>query len=144
MDACFNGDFLLDHLSAGCSLGLISNEKYAVSQVFKTMFQVVGNSSAGAHATAGDDDGWAIDMHQFLMVLIFFRRGLGCMGADDLAAKPGINQLRHPTDVINMGVGQEQIVYFVGWHGKLGKVQHRVVAGGGTAVDQGINAIPFH
>ena len=33
------------------------------------------------------------------------------MGANDLVAKPGIKQLRHPADVIDVGVGQKQIVY---------------------------------
>lgn len=39
---------------------------------------------------------------------------LGGMGADDLAAEPGIDQVRHPADMIDMGVGQKQIVYFIG------------------------------
>ena len=47
----------------------------------------------------------------------FFRRLGHCPSVQiDLATKPGIKQLRHPADVIDMDVGQKQVVYFVGWH----------------------------
>jgi len=35
------------------------------------MFEVVDNPSTAAHAAAGDDDGWAGDMQQLLVVLVF-------------------------------------------------------------------------
>jgi hypothetical protein len=50
---------------------LVSYKKYVASRVFKTRFQVVDNPSAAAHAAAGDDDGWAGDMQQLLVVLVF-------------------------------------------------------------------------
>lgn len=49
------------------------------------------------------------------------------MGADYLASEPGIDQVRHPADVIDMGVGQEQIIYLSGWDRKLGKGQYWVI-----------------
>ncbi len=51
------------------------------------------------------------------------------MGANDLAPEPDIEQFRYAASVIDMGVGQKQIVYFDGRHGKLGKGQDRIVAG---------------
>ena len=55
------------------------------------------------------------------------QQGLCGMGADDLAAKPGIDEVRHLTDMIDMGVGQKQIVNFIRCHGKLGEGQLWVV-----------------
>lgn len=69
------------------------------------------------------------------------KQGIGGMCADYLAFNPGIDQVRHPADMIDMGVGQIKIVNFVGWDRKLVKGQHRVIALGGAAVDQDIDAI---
>ena len=57
------------------------------------------------------------------------------MGADDLAVKTGVDQVRHPADMVDMGMGEEKIVDCAGCGRKGGKGQHRVVALGGAAVD---------
>ncbi len=74
MDFGFNGNFFIDHLSAGCALGLVSDKKQIVCRGVQALFEVVDNSSAGAHAAASDDDGRAGDVQQFLMVLVFANR----------------------------------------------------------------------
>ena len=33
------------------------------------------------------------------------QQGFGGMGADDLAPESGVNQVRHPADVIDVGMG---------------------------------------
>jgi len=74
MDPGLDGDFLLDHLAAGGALRLIADEENIVSRVVEAMAEVVDDASAGAHAAAGDDDGGAGDLQQFLMVLVFLHR----------------------------------------------------------------------
>ena len=66
---------------------------------------------------------------------------LGGMGADDLAVKAGVDQGRHPADMVDMGMGKKQIADCIGWDGKPGKGQLRVIAVGGTAVDQDIDVV---
>jgi hypothetical protein len=70
MDTRFNRNLFLDHHSAGGSFGLISYKKYIIYRIFKAKPEVIDYSSA--HAVAGDDDGWDIDIQQLFMVLVFF------------------------------------------------------------------------
>jgi hypothetical protein len=49
------------------------------------------------------------------------QQGLGGMGADDLAPKPGVDQLRHPADMVDMGMGEKQIVIASGATGNWSK-----------------------
>ena len=68
------------------------------------------------------------------------QQGLGGMGADDLAFKACIDQIRYPADMINMGMGQKQIADVGRRHGELCKRQFRVISVGGAAVHQDIDA----
>ena len=65
----------------------------------------------------------------------------GGMGADDLAPESGIEQVRHPADVVDMGVGEKQIVYFARRDRELVKGQQRVIAIGAAAVDEDVYAV---
>ncbi len=56
------------------------------------------------------------------------KQSLGGMGADDLAAEPGIDQVRHSAYVIDVGVGQKQIMYVVYRNGKPVKGQLGIIA----------------
>lgn len=71
MNTCSNGNLLLDHLSAGCALGLISDKEYVVFRGIQAMLQMVDNPATGAYTAAGDNDGRAFDIQQLLMVLVF-------------------------------------------------------------------------
>ena len=74
MDPCLNWNFLFDHPSAGGAFGLVSDKEYVVFRVIQTLSQVIDYSSSGAHAAAGNDDGGAVDIQQFLMILVFVHR----------------------------------------------------------------------
>ena len=71
MDACFYGDFLFYHLSTRGAFCLVANEKYIICRIFKAVFQMINNTSAGTHAAAGDDDSRALNSQQLFMVLVF-------------------------------------------------------------------------
>ena len=53
------------------AIGLVADKEDVIGWIFQAVFQVVDNTSAGAHAATGDDDGRAFDVEQFFMVLIF-------------------------------------------------------------------------
>lgn len=69
------------------------------------------------------------------------QEGLGGVGADDLAPEAGFDQVRHAADVVDMGVGQEQVVEFFGRYGKPGKRQFRITALGFTAIHQDVDVV---
>lgn len=68
------------------------------------------------------------------------QQGLGGMGADDFSAKPGVDQLWNPADMIDMGVGEKQVVYGPRRNGKLVKGQLRIISLGTTAINQDVDA----
>ena len=53
-------DMFVDHLPAGCPFGLVPHQEYIITRVFQAVFKMADNTSAGAHAAAGDDDDRAI------------------------------------------------------------------------------------
>jgi len=63
---------------------------------------------------------------------------LGGVGADNLAAEAGLDQFRHPADVVDMGVGEEEVVDLRREDWELGEREDWVVAVGGAAVDQDV------
>ena len=67
--------------------------------------------------------------------------GLGGMGTDDLAPEAGLDQVRHPADVVDMGVGEEEVVDIFGRDGKPVERQLRIIALGSAAVDQDVDAV---
>jgi len=69
------------------------------------------------------------------------QQGLGGIGADDLATETGIDQVRHPANMVNMGVGEKEIVDLFRGYRKSRKGQHRVIALSRAAVDQDIDAV---
>ena len=46
-------------------------------------------------------------------------QGLGGMGAEDLPLKSRVNEVGDPADMIDVGVGQKEIVDLIRWNGKL-------------------------
>src|SRR6056297_2455044 len=58
------------------------------------------------------------------------------MGADDLTGKTGIDQVRDPADVIDVGVGQKQKVDGSRRHWEPVEVYLRIMALGNAAVHQ--------
>ena len=74
MDAGFDPNFPVDHLSAGGAFCLIADKEDVIGRIFQAIFQMIDNPSTGAHAAAGDDDGRAVDVEQFFMVLISLYR----------------------------------------------------------------------
>lgn len=65
----------------------------------------------------------------------------GGMSTDNFAPEAGFDQFRHAANMVDVGVGQEQIVDFVGWYGKLGERQFRIVALGASTVHHDIDAV---
>ena len=63
------------------------------------------------------------------------------MGADDLAPEAGFDQVRHAADVVDMGVGQEEVVDFFGRYGKLVERKLRIAALGFAAVHQDVDTV---
>ena len=63
------------------------------------------------------------------------------MGAEDLALEPGIYEIRYPADVINVGMGQKQVINIFGLNRELIKGKLRVVALGHAAVHQDVYAL---
>ena len=63
------------------------------------------------------------------------------MGADDLAFESGIYEIWYPADVINVGMGQREIINSFGRHRELIKGKLRVVALGYAAVHQDVHAL---
>lgn len=68
------------------------------------------------------------------------QQGFGGMGADDFPLEPGIYEIRYPADVVNVGMGEKEVVYLFGRHRELIKGQFRVAALGIAAVHQDIYA----
>ena len=64
----------------------------------------------------------------------------GGMGADDLAPESGIDQVRHSADVIDVGMGEKEVVDLAGLNRKPVKGQFRVIAVGRAAVDKDVYA----
>ncbi len=62
------------------------------------------------------------------------------MGADYLTVKTGINEVGHPADMINVGVGEKQIINFFRCHGKGFKGQLRIMAHGFSAVHKNVHS----
>jgi len=62
------------------------------------------------------------------------------VGADDLTAEPGIDQVRDPADVIDVGMGEKQKVDVCRRHRELVERHLRVMALGNAAVHQDIDA----
>jgi len=63
------------------------------------------------------------------------------MGADDFAFESGIYEIRYPADVINVGMGQKEIINSFGRHRELIKGKLRVMALGYAAVHQDVHAL---
>ena len=61
------------------------------------------------------------------------------MGADDLPPESRVNQLRHPADVIDVGMGQKQKIDVAGSNGKLVEGEFGVAAIGLAAVHEDIH-----
>jgi len=61
------------------------------------------------------------------------------MGADDLTLESRRNQVRHPSDMIDVGVGKKQKVYFPRRNRELVKTRFRIMAVCRTAVHQNID-----
>ena len=70
-----------------------------------------------------------------------YQQRFGGMGADDLAPEPGIDELRHPADMIDVRMGQKHVVYFVRLNRKLVKGQLRVMTICLAAVHKDIYAV---
>jgi len=67
----------------------------------------------------------------------------GGVGADDLAGKPGIDQVRDPAGVVDVGMGEKQVVDGRRWHRPLVERQHGIMALGNAAVHQKIDTAGF-
>ncbi len=67
------------------------------------------------------------------------KQGLGGMRADNLPFKPGIDKVRHPAGVVDVGMGEKQIIDGRWRHRPLVKGQHGVMALGNAAVHQEID-----
>ena len=63
-------------------------------------------------------------------------QGFGAVCADDLTAEPGIDQVRDPADVIDVGMGEKQKVDLCRRHRELVERHLRVMALGNAAVHQ--------
>jgi hypothetical protein len=63
-------------------------------------------------------------------------QGFGAVGADDLTGKTGIDQVRDPADVIDVGMGQKQKVDGSRRHWEPVEVYLRIMALGNAAVHQ--------
>ena len=74
VDDGFGGHAAFQDIPARGALGLVADEKDVVSRVIQAVLEVIHNAAAGAHARAGDDDGWAADGQQALVVGEFFHR----------------------------------------------------------------------
>ena len=62
------------------------------------------------------------------------------MGADDLAPESGINEVRDSADVIDVGMGEKEVVDLAGLNGEPVKGQLRVIAIGRAAIDKDVYA----
>ena len=62
------------------------------------------------------------------------------MGADDLTGKTGIDQVRDPADVIDVGMGQKQVVDVCRRYRELVEGYLRIMAMGNAAVHQDSDA----
>ncbi len=62
------------------------------------------------------------------------KQGLCGMGANDFTLKPGFYEIRYPANVVNMSVGEKEVVDLCRWHRELIKGQFRVVTLGFATV----------
>ena len=69
------------------------------------------------------------------------QQGLGGMGTDDLALESVFDQLGYTTDVIDVGVGEKQVVDFSGRNGPLVHGVLRIAPLGQAAVDHDVEAV---
>jgi len=69
------------------------------------------------------------------------QQGLGGMGTDDLALESVFDQLGHPADVVDVGVGEKQVVDFSGRNGPLVHGVLRIAPLGQAAVDHDVEAV---
>lgn len=63
-------------------------------------------------------------------------QSLGGMGAEDLPVESRIDKVRHPADVIDMGVGKEEVIDVGRGYGPSIKRRHPIVAHGQAAIDE--------
>jgi len=63
-------------------------------------------------------------------------QGFCAVGADDLTTEPGIDQVRDPADVIDVGMGEKQKVDLCQRHRELVEGHLRIMALGNAAVHQ--------
>jgi hypothetical protein len=62
------------------------------------------------------------------------------MGADDLAPESGIDEVRDSADVIDVGMGEKEVVDLTGLNRELVKGQLRGIAIGRAAIDKDVYA----
>ncbi len=67
-------------------------------------------------------------------------QGFGAVGADNLTGKPGIDQVRDPADVIDVGMGEKQKVDVRRRHREPVERHLRIMALGNAAVHQDVDA----
>jgi hypothetical protein len=61
------------------------------------------------------------------------------MGAQNLAGKPGIDQVRDPAGVVDVSMGEKQVIHGGRGHGPLVEGQYRILALGNAAVHQEVD-----
>ncbi len=72
------------------------------------------------------------------------QQSLGGISADDLAFEPGIDKIRNPADMINVGMGKKQVIDIRSRHRPLPERQHRIMALGNAAVHQKGDTVGLH